>query len=293
MPDPIRGYTDLSSRTKLRLTGEDRVRYLNGQVTNDVRKATATDAMYAGVTTAKGKLEADVYLSPTPEGDAIWVDGPGSIRDELLLRLDKYLISDDAEWEDVSDDWQLIHVLGESPQLEGIWSRHANRFGVPGADLIATVGTDIVGQLDLEVLPDSALLDLRIRQGMPVWGAELDTSILPQEALLQDRAIDFGKGCYIGQEVISRIKSVGKVNRQLVALVAQDATKVLEPGMELLADETVVGHLTSVTESEALGCWIALGFAKRDFSSPGQVLVARSEKNNLSSTLEIRETPLT
>ncbi len=293
MPDPIRGYTDLSSRAKLRLTGEDRVRYLNGQVTNDVRKATASEAMYAGVTTAKGKLEADVYLSPTPEGDAMWVDGPGSIRDELLLRLDKYLISDDAEWEDVSDDWQLIHVLGECPELEGVWCRQANRFGVPGTDLIAPVGTEIISQLDLQMLPDKVLLELRIRQGMPVWGAELDTSILPQEALLQDRAIDFAKGCYIGQEVISRIKSVGKVNRQLVALVAQDEEAGLEPGMELLVGEAVVGRLTSVTESEALGRWIALGFAKRDFSSPGQLLVARSEKNNLSSTLEIRETPLT
>ena len=290
----IQGYVDLSSRAKFRLSGGDRERYLNGQVTNDVRKATPDQALYACVTNAKGKLEADVFLSPTPEGDAFWIDGPGSLRETLFARLDRYIIADDAKLEDVTDQFELIHVLGESElELEGVWIRQANRYGIEGIDLIAPQGTSLSEQLSMDKLDSELLIELRIRHGIAAWDAELDDSTLPQEARLEDRAVDFEKGCYIGQEVISRIKSVGRVNRLLVALVCEESDLRLERGMELVSGEAKAGTISSAIYSPSLHRSIALAFIKRNHASPGTILKAGASKNNLSSSLEIRETPLT
>jgi len=293
----LHGYTDLSARTKLRLTGGDRIRYLNGQVTNDVRKATPQEPVYALVPTVKGKTQADVFISPEANRESLLIDGPASMREELFARLDRYLIADDAELSDVTDEFQMLHLLGESLELPDVWQRSVNRFGQPGIDLIAAADLDLVGLLsgatNAPALTEEQLEELRIIQGVPMWGEELDETVLPQEALLQDRAVDFQKGCYIGQEVISRIKSAGKVNRQLVAFVTVEEDAALEPDMELLAGEKVVGKVTSAIFSPSVGRNIGLGYAKGEFSKLGTQLVGHSQKNNLSSTLEIRETPLT
>src|SRR5580692_7594035 len=87
---------DLSDRAKLRLTGADRVRYLNGQVTNDVRRVTAQETQYACVTTAKGRIEADVFLHADPDGEALLLDAEPDLREPLALRLEKYIVSDDV-----------------------------------------------------------------------------------------------------------------------------------------------------------------------------------------------------
>jgi len=258
----LAGYVDLSARTLLRLRGEDRVRYLNGQVTQDVRKANAQSALYAAVTNAKGKLEADVFISAAPEGDALWIDGPAELRETLPVRLERYIISDDAELEDVSGQFQLIHVLGEEPRTEA-WKRQANRYGVPGWDLI---GPAVVHELS--AIPEEALTECRIRHGIAAWGAELGPDILPQEARLEDRAVDFHKGCYIGQEVISRIKSVGRVNRRLEAFASVEPATELETGMEVRLGDAALGVLTSVAWSAELNAWIGMGIVKsRDLES--------------------------
>lgn len=284
-------FVDLTNkRAILRLKGGDRVRYLNGQITNDVRQATVEAAIYALVTTAKGKIEADVFVSAMPEDEALLIDGPMELREELFARLDRYIIADDAELEDVTDDWSITHAFGESPELasaEG-WMRKANRYGVSGTDVISQSPISPSGT----ELPPEKLEELRIAHGIAMWGPELGTTVLPQEANLQDRAIDFHKGCYIGQEVISRIKSSGKVNRYLVALVADEAGSKIECGWDLQADEKSVGKVTSTVYSPKLDRMIALGFVKREHEKPGTKLEVKSEENNLSSWLEIRETPL-
>ncbi|MEM1297548.1 MAG: glycine cleavage T C-terminal barrel domain-containing protein, partial [Verrucomicrobiota bacterium] len=240
-------------------------------------------------TTAKGKIEADVFVSPMPEAETLMIDGPLELREELFARLDRYIIADDAELEDVTGDWCMTHYFGGAPeQFEtGGWIRSANRYGISGTDLITPTPTPNAGS----GLTEDQLEEVRIVNGIARWGAELGPSVLPQEALLQDRAIDFHKGCYIGQEIISRIKSVGKVNRYLVSMVA-DADSRIEKGWSLENEDRTVGTISSCVHSPNLDRMIALGFVKRGHETPGTRLKAKSDENNLSSWLEIRETSL-
>src|SRR5437588_9577828 len=108
---------DLSSRVKLRISGADALRFLNGQITNDLRKATGASAIQASVLNAKGKVNANVFVSV--EGDSFLLDTDPELREELPLRLDKYIIADDVQIEGVSDRLALFHVPGSaSPAID-------------------------------------------------------------------------------------------------------------------------------------------------------------------------------
>lgn len=285
---------DLGARTLLRLSGGDRQRYLNGQVSNDVRKLDGSNSIAACVTTLKGKLDALVHI--TEHADAYLIDSEPELREPLLARLGRYIIADDCELDDVSDGWHLIHVLGEfgpAPEGAAVFSRRSERFGQPGTDLWLAPGAAVPD--GLTILSDAESEARRIRNAVPKWGAELTPDTLPAEAGLDATAIDFHKGCYIGQEVISRIKSVGRVNRKLVRLRVSggDPDERLIPGQRLFDDDREVGSLTSVAGSEALG------FVKRDHDRPGTLLriaspaVASDADNDgkkiLSTSLEIVE----
>ncbi len=215
---------DLSERVKLRVTGSDRVRFLNGQVTNDVRKANPQLSMPATVLNAKGKLDAFVFISA--EAEALWLDAEAELRETLAPRLERYLIADDVTIEDVTEDFALFHLTGETaPALpnDAAW-RRGKRFGVVGWDLWtdATEHDRILKLLAAhEPLCDAETAERRrIEEGIPRWGRELTDQIIPVEANLADNAIDYAKGCYIGQEVISRMKMAGQMNKRLCGLVA-------------------------------------------------------------------------
>ena len=126
---------------------------------------------------------------------------------------------------------------------------------------------------------DSAAADvMRIEQGLPRWGRELTDEIIPIEANLEQRTIDYEKGCYIGQEVISRIKMSGQTNKRLCGLISLNNTP-LRPGMKLVAPSASgkeAGWITSATRSERLGKEIALGYVKRGFNNPATNLEALS-----------------
>jgi folate-binding protein YgfZ len=126
---------------------------------------------------------------------------------------------------------------------------------------------------------DSAAADvMRIEQGLPRWGCELTDEIIPIEANLERRTIDYQKGCYIGQEVISRIKMSGQTNKRLCGLISLNNTP-LQPGMKLIAPSAAgkeVGWITSTTRSPRLGKEIALGYVKRGFNNPATNLEALS-----------------
>src|SRR5437762_3058582 len=133
--DPKRGsFFDLSDRTKLRLTGADRVRFINGQITNDVSKATEKDAIAACVLNAKGKLNAQVFVSVA--ADSIVIDADATLRDNLVVRLQRYIIADDVQVEDITDSFLLFHVVGaDMNSIAAAKHISANRFGLPGFDL--------------------------------------------------------------------------------------------------------------------------------------------------------------
>ncbi|MCB1076450.1 MAG: folate-binding protein YgfZ [Verrucomicrobiae bacterium] len=281
---------DLSSRAKFRLTGADRERYLNGQVTNQVKLATPEKAIEACVCNVKGKLEGVVHITRSADGEAFWIDGPPELRDSLFARLGRYIIADDCELEDVTDDFGLVHALGEWPDLPGAVWKASNRWGMPGVDL--WVERDSLPKILSAGAPmdAEALEDLRIRNGIPRWGAEWNADTLPAEVRLDERAVDFHKGCYVGQEVVSRLESVGRVNRLLVAIEAITDGGVATVGAEVFSaddssGEKPSGMVTSVTSDGRR----ALAIVKRDLSEPETKLVLRENEGKLGSQIwEVR-----
>jgi len=271
---------DLSSRTKLRVTGADRVRFVNGQITNDVRKATDSVAIEACILSAKGKLNAHIFVAAAPDG--FLVDADPDLRDALSARLERYVIADDVQIENVSDRLSIFHVLAPSaPNLQGAERVvAARRFAEPGWDVWVDSALHDAALQELSSsfsFVDAASAEVfRIEQGIPRWGRELTEEIIPVEANLEERAIDYEKGCYIGQEVISRIKMSGQTNKRLCGLVSLTGAP-LSVGMKItvpVEKDKEVGWITSSVQSERLGKEIALGFVKRGFNSVGTKLHA-------------------
>lgn len=271
-------------RTVLRLQGPDAVRYANGQVTRDLRQATCDRALAACVTTAKGQFQFLVSVSLAADG-AVRVDGPADQAEALLARLDRYLIADDAElladpeWR----DWSLHHLVGWQPDgvdlPPGVVHLQSDRMGAAGWDLwcppaaeqrLIEALRDVGPEGPMEVTdrsPASAAEFARILLGVPAHGSELDEKTLPPEAGLDRWTIDYRKGCYIGQEVLSRIYSVGRVNRKLVRLWGEAGGGV-QPGDDLIdpgAGEgaSPVGRITSVATHPQLDRLVALAYVRR------------------------------
>lgn len=240
--------------------GPDAVRYLNGQLTQDVRDL-ADQARASCVTDAKGRLQFMVSVFQGTTADEILVAGPAERGEELIGRLERYLIADEVEIEDRSGSWTRVH--SEAP-LEGaeLVRRADGPFGTGFDHWYAGAP-----EPDGDALPDEEVEKLRIASGIPAWGPELEEGMLPPEAGLDRSAVSYEKGCYIGQEVLSRLKSVGRVNRRL----ARFETNASRPGM-LLDDDGAVGLLTSLSpgfdqgeERPALGYIRKRGYERTSF----------------------------
>ncbi len=246
------GWFALADRARFSVSGADRVRYLNGQVSNDVRKLVPGEALPACVLSAKGKLDAVVLLWAEPE--RIVVECDAVLAEPLAIRLERYIVADDVEIAPLPFVGSA-HVFGPAAALvpDG---RKVFRLGVPGIDVEGPAPAALI-----EATPDE-IARLRIERLAPKWGAELGPDTLPAEAGLDTTAVDFHKGCYIGQEVVSRIRSVGHANR---ALRAFDLAEGIAPsvGAEFfLSGETarVAATVTSIHLSPALGlCYIRRG----------------------------------
>jgi folate-binding protein YgfZ len=279
------GIVDLASRLKLLFTGADRVRYINGQVTANIAKAKTPSVVPACVTTVKGKLSAEIQVSMGPSG--ILVDADSSVAETLPGRMERYIIADDVAMEDATKTIAIVHLLGMKAEAVPGEIRAqmvpSNRYGLPGWDYFPPFRKDLPAawsQLTevFPVLSEELLEVIRIEQGVPRWGFELEADTLPAEAGLDRTHIDFHKGCYIGQEVISRIKSVGHVNRELRGFVAEDGNALANGARLFTADhpEKDLGRLTSATLSFALDRPIALGYLRRGAPIDG-LLAASAE----------------
>ena len=267
-------FFDLSARTKLRVTGADRIRFLNGQTTNDVRKAGAEATQESCVLNAKGHFDAHVFLSATPND--IWIDADQELRELLQTRLERYVIADDVKIEDVTDQSALFHVLaGSEPKIsDAKFDFRSRRLGINGWDLwVEAARAEAMKRAlaaDYRAMDESEWEVLRIENGIPRWGCELTREIIPPEANLAARAIDYEKGCYIGQEVISRMKMSGQTRQRLCGVTSE---KALAPGKELHAETKMVGHVTSAVFSERLNAHIALAIIKRGYTETGTSLI--------------------
>ena len=287
LSNPERGaFFDLSPRVKLRITGADALRFLNGQISNDLRKATANLALQASILSAKGKLNANVFISV--EADSFVLDADPEVRDELPARIERYIIADDVQVEDVTDRFAIFHITGEVTLVPFRPSRtvQSDRFGCSGWDIwleraeLERVRQELSATL---VFCDEECAEVfRIERGIPRWGRELTDQIIPTEANLEATSIDYSKGCYIGQEVISRIKMSGQTNKRLCGLVSVAGTP-LRPGMRLAQGEDKgkeVGWITSAARSPRLEKEIALGYVKRGFNSVGSRFQALPPENS-------------
>jgi len=285
MPDAI--FLDFSKRAKLRVIGSDRLRFLNGQITNDLRKANETSAIEACILNAKGKTDAHIFISASAE--SFLLDAAADLREALKARLERYVIADDVQIEDVSDEFSLFHVLSpQSPAVESNRILSVRRFPEAGWDIwieAAQHGALLQELCSRWTLCDSDAAEvMRIEQGIPRWGRELTGEIIPIEANLEQRTIDYQKGCYIGQEVISRMKMSGQTNKRLCGLVSAGDVP-LESGMKLLSSSAPgkeAGWITSATHSEKIGKEIALGYVKRGFNNPGTQLAAARPSGGLN-----------
>jgi folate-binding protein YgfZ len=255
------------TRCLLAFRGPDAERYLNGQLTQDVRDLGET-ALPACVTDAKGKLQAFVRVFRGADGSP-WVEGPAEQREELEARLGRYLIADDAEIHDVSEQWQLVHIVDtlDAPGFDGGFVRHARRIAMDGFDLWLPAGS----LPDLEIVTEGEAETRRIRARLPKWGAELIPGMLPPEAGLDKTSICYHKGCYIGQEVLSRLKTAGKLNRRLAALLVEPDT---EPGSALELDGKAAGKLTSIAPwPNESGLHAALGYIEKSAFEAGELSI--------------------
>ena len=274
-------FLDLSVRAKLRVTGADRFRFLNGQITNDLRKASETGAIEGCVLNAKGRLNAHIFI--TALGESFLIDAEPELRETLRARLERYVIADDVQIDDVTDEFSLFHVLTRDMPAAGVGRIvSAPRFAETGWDIWSDSARHDTVQHEFAsgyLFIDSAAADvMRIEQGLPRWGRELTDEIIPIEANLEPRTIDYQKGCYIGQEVISRMKMSGQTNKRLCGLISLNKAP-LQPAMKLVtpsASGKEAGWITSATRSQRLGKEIALGYVKRGFNNPATNLEALS-----------------
>jgi folate-binding protein YgfZ len=197
----------------------------------------------------------------SPEGN-LWVEAPFESADALLQRLTRYLIADDVEVADLTGNFRLLHFIGPSlAPPAGVIIRETRRFGVPGTDWWFPAGSEAIIPEGTNCLEGDALEDFRIRHGVPRWGRELVEGLLPPEAGLDATDISYCKGCYIGQEVISRIKHAGKVNKRLVKL---NVPATCADDMRLLdGDGHVAGEITSLSPIAINGQRAALAYLRR------------------------------
>jgi folate-binding protein YgfZ len=293
------GLLDLSARQVVRVTGPDRLSFLHGMLTNDVKGMSASGVLYAALLTAKGAMVADARLLQREE-DVLLLVEPG-LAGPVLAHLQRFLISEDADVTDASADFgqlsllgprawtlakRLLGLPGDGPPLDalagGIEGQAVRVLPsgllLPGVDLLVSVqGLEAVFTALLDTGSEEGLLPcgfealevLRVERGVPRYGADMDERTIPLEANLE-RALHYQKGCYIGQEVIARATFRGHMNRRLVGLLLGKADPA--PRTELFLGNKKVGFVTSVVHSERLGQHIALGYVHRDALEPGTAL---------------------
>ena len=267
------GVFKLPPRLEIRLSGPDAFRYLNGQITRDLKRLGAQEALPACILTPKGKLAATLLIRR--DGEDLIVESDPALEESLMARLERYIVADDVTLS-IEPPRRAFHLFGVMAAREP-WASapgiRVSRMGEEGRDLDSSM-TGIVDVESLPVLDPSVVEALRIERGIPKWGAELTGETLPPEAGLDRTHIDYDRGCYPGQEVISRLKSIGRVNRLLHHLrCLESAGGKLAPGMGIITGEgNEVGEVTSSVAGIPDESPCALGYVHRSAAESGTPL---------------------
>jgi folate-binding protein YgfZ len=283
------GLLDRSERGRLALTGPEAKAFLQGQVTNDVEGLQPGTGCYAAFLTHKGKMLGDLRILDL--GDELLLDTERSALQALFNMIRRFKLGMDVELHKRTLETAMLSLIGpEARRVAGAdalgHAEHANADGRladrPVVLIASDVGIDVLcAAEDLEAVrtaleaagaqpvAEEAAEVLRVERGRPRWGAELDESVIPQEAGLNDRAVSFTKGCYVGQETVARLHYRGKPNRHLRGL---RLSAPVAPGTPLRLGEREVGRIGSSVVSPALGP-IALAIVRRE-AEPGALLSA-------------------
>lgn len=256
-------WVDLSARGKIKITGEDRARLLHAMTTNHIQEMQPGDCRYAFFLNAQGRILSDVWIV-CREDHFLLITEPET-RQKIYDHLDQYIIADDAQVEDVSDQWRLISI--EGPEA-GPQDLPFTATGLPGGAMLLPVGAPTPG--DVPMADAEAARTVRIENGQPRYGEELTERFLVQETG-QLQAVHFTKGCYLGQEIVERVRSRGQVHRHLRALrIEGDA--VPAPGAKLLVGDKELGEIVSAVYSPAWGQVAAMAYVRTEAAKTGAEL---------------------
>lgn len=267
-------WLDLSGRGKIRVTGEDRARLLHAMTTNHVQGMKSGDSCYAFFLNAQGRILADVSI--LCQDDSFLLDTEPETARKVYEHLDKFIIADDVVLEDLTDGWATVAVHGTGV-LNGpdsvLWAplSYTGRDGwfvfceaADKAALIAAVEAAGAVEADLE-----AATVIRIENGRPRYGDDISERFLAQETS-QTRALHFSKGCYLGQEIVERVRSRAQIHRRLMP-VHLDTPAPPAPGAKLQAGGKDAAEITSAAFSPALGKTVALAYVRIDVK-PGDAV---------------------
>lgn len=295
------GVYDAGFRARISLKGGDRVRWMNGMVTNNIRDLAAGHGVYAFLLNPQGRILGDMNVYN--EGETLTVETDRSQMEKILATFDHYIIMDDVEVRDISQSWTALGVAGPKaravlsaagikvPELQPL-QMHAASCTCDCDCVQCTVvrGEDEKHEsyeiwLDAESVfktwqalisagatpaGSEALEMRRIAAGVPLYGVDIRERDLPQETE-QMRALNFSKGCYVGQEIVERIRSRGNVHRTFTGFLIQGPAEVAS-GAKIVAGEKEVGEITSVAHLNIRSCeqTVALGYIRREVGEPGR-----------------------
>jgi folate-binding protein YgfZ len=325
--DPSAGYSavrnavgimDLSSRGKIRVTGEDRVKWLQSIISNDILPLIPGQGIYSTFLTHKGKIIA--YFRVYQLGDALMLEDVGETGDTTFSTLRKFLLfGTKAKMDNCGETWGLLLISGQKAlelirstfgtDLSSLKPLSFEKLEIDGHPALL-IRSEETGETDIEVLIPSgglrgawerlwtagdsmglqpfgmhALETLRVEAGLPKMGPDLNENIVPPEANLEGKSFSLSKGCYPGQEVVARMDTYGSVRRRLVGLTLNESV-VPSTGAKLFSEDREVGWVSSAVLSPALGKVIALGFPLRDFTKPGTELAVEIDGRRTAATVE-------
>jgi folate-binding protein YgfZ len=281
------GLLDRSERGKLALTGAGAKEFLNGQVTNDVEALNSGQGAYAAFLSHKGKMRGDVRILDL--GEELFLDTERAALQDLFNLIRRFKVGFDVELHKRTLERGLLSLLGpRSRQVAGAaglgQAEHDNAGGevdgIPVVLVATDVGVDLLCDAAYTARLRSALeargaaaVDegaaevVRVERGRPRYGVDLDDTVIPQEAGLNERAVSFSKGCYVGQETVARLHYKGKPNRHLRGL---RLSAPADTGEQLRLGDKSVGRLGTVVLSPVHGP-IGLALVRRE-AAPGDTL---------------------
>ena len=295
------GVANLSSRSRVELTGADRVQFLNSFCTNDIKRLAIGDGCEAFLTNHQGKTVGHVLVR-VQQGDSLVLDTSPEQAATIIQHFERFVISDRVEFHDRTAATGELLVAGNDARrvlsavgldslpvyrwqhtLATVQGRQVvvQKVDYVGEDsyFLTTKAEDLAAiQVALTtagaVLCDVATVDAaRIEAGFPLFGADITNDNLPQEINRNQQAISFTKGCYLGQETVARIDAMGHVNR-LLAHVKFTTAEIPSPGTELFAADKPVGKVTSACWSPKFECPLAFALVRRGQAKPGTQLTS-------------------